>query len=61
MTTRAGSIYLTCKGIKDVIYQPGSGQTYSRVPTSSENHGKPGKSLKSSNHGKIMEFEKIPE
>ena len=31
----------------------------SRVPTSSGNHGKPGKSLKkSSMHGKIMEFEK---
>ena len=30
-----------------------------RVPTSSGNHGKPGKSLKkSSMHGKIMEFEK---
>ena len=30
-----------------------------RVPTSSINHGKPGKSLKkSSMHGKIMEFEK---
>ena len=31
-------------------------------PTSSGNHGKPGKSLKkSSMHGKIMEFEKTPE
>ena len=30
-----------------------------RVPTSSGNHGKPGKSLKKSPmHGKIMEFEK---
>ena len=29
-----------------------------RVPTSSGNHGKPGKSPKSSMHGKIMEFEK---
>ena len=29
-----------------------------RVPTSSGNHGKPGKSRKSSMHGKIMEFEK---
>ena len=35
-----------------------SGLSY-RVPTSSGNHGKPGKSLKkSSMHGKIMEFEK---
>ena len=33
---------------------------YLRVPTSSGNHGKPGKSIKkSSMHGKIMEFEKI--
>ena len=32
---------------------------YFRVPTSSGNHGKPGKSLKkSSMHGKIMELEK---
>ena len=30
-----------------------------RVPPSSGNHGKPGKSLKSSMHGKIIEFEKI--
>ena len=30
-----------------------------RVPTSSGNHGKPGKSLKNSMHGKIMEFEKL--
>ena len=29
-----------------------------RVPTSSGNHGKPGKSQKSYMHGKIMEFEK---
>ena len=30
-----------------------------RVPTSSGNHGKPGKSIKiSSMHGKIIEFEK---
>ena len=29
-----------------------------RVPTSSGNHGKPGKSLKSSMHGNIMEFKK---
>ena len=29
-----------------------------RVPTSPGNHGKPGKSQKSSMHGKIMEFEK---
>ena len=42
--------------------------TIIRVPTSSGNHGKPGKSLKKSMHGKslkksmhgkIMEFEKI--
>ena len=32
-----------------------------RVPTSSGNHGKPGKLLKkNSMHGKIMEFEKKP-
>ena len=29
-----------------------------RVPTSSGNHGKPGKSQKNSMHGKTMEFEK---
>ena len=35
--------------------------SYYRVPTSSGNHGKPGKSLKkSSMHVKIMEFEKKP-
>ena len=32
--------------------------TLIRVPTSSGNHGKPGKSLKKSMHGKVMEFEK---
>ena len=32
-----------------------------RVLTSSGNHGKPGKSRKSSMHGKIMEFEIKPE
>ena len=32
---------------------------YNKVPTSSGNHGKPGKSRKKkSMHGKIMEFEK---
>ena len=34
-------------------------QLYTRVPTSSGNHGKPGKSLKkSSMHGKVIEFGK---
>ena len=32
-------------------------QALNRVPTRSGNHGKPGKSLKNSMHGKIMEFE----
>ena len=44
---------------KSRLLPQGSRSVSYRVPTSSGNHGKPGKSLKkSSMHGKIMEFGK---
>ena len=41
-----------------LLKKPADLDLHCRVPTSSGNHGKPGKSQKSSMHGKIMEFEK---
>ena len=44
-------------GDKDIHCQIAHDNIF-RVPTSSGNHGKPGKSRKKSMHGKIIKFEK---
>ena len=46
-------------GDKDIHCQIAHDNIF-RVPTSSGNHGKPGKSRKKSMHGKIIKFEKKP-
>ena len=50
---------LVLTGVCNLYYKNQAYIQLFRAPTSSGNHGKPGKSLKkSSMHGKIMEFEK---
>ena len=58
-TGHARAHLLTPQGLKPSMCGDLRWHVIGRVPTSSGNHGKPGKSLKkSSMHGKIMEFEK---